>query len=741
MARARIRNLLLVFLVFTIICGSIPTPWSVNPKKLQVIISENGIFNCIEVIDSINRYFDSIAYLGFETSISKISQTVNNEIGIDSFIENQYYTKGIETFILVGNDIKFPIRVNEERMIATPADGVLCDTNHEIIFEGWNQTIKPFTAEVTVAYIFPPKQGLSIDGQRKQVIHAFNKFEKFHRGMVTYSNTGLACGHSDTSDFMKAISRMASASKLFEKWDNRIELSKTEIKAYFQENPTYFGVAGHGSPYAVETSSTGTQLDWTDLSNCRTPLMLEIFGCWVSGWNFESISDPWNALDNTLSMSSIFDNDYTMVIVAGFPESADEYSFSGNVLSEFGHDPSAALGELMRNKARRCGDWVLFGDPALIIKPPFTENSMPVASIEYLYPTMIEQGSVVYFKGYGTDRDGTIVAYNWRSNLDGQLSTSNTFSTSTLSVGAHTICFKVKDNDGSWSEEVVGEVAVFSAPVVYIAYPINEETVEGLTTISVNVVFGKGTLRAVAFYIDGNYAGYDATSPYGLVWDTRSYKNGEHRLRVEASFYNPVRTIRSAETIVNVNNPLPSVKIVSPVNGSILQGSCKITVEATNVDKIVKANLYIDGVFFASDYLSPFEWTWDTTTKQNGLHELYAEVYYSHIRQYIKSPKTVVSVQNPKSEVGVIILSPTNGSEVRGTITIQVLATGENLNRVYFYIDGLWKGYDLTSPYTLQWNTLYLSEGWHEIYAVALYGKSAPLQEVKSETIRILVNN
>ncbi|MEM2839899.1 MAG: clostripain-related cysteine peptidase, partial [Thermoplasmata archaeon] len=80
--------------------------------------------------------------------------------------------------------------------------------------------------------------------------------------------------------------------------------------------------------------------------------------------------------------------------------------------------------------------------------------NMPVASIDSISPNPANLGQTVNFNGHGTDSDGTIVAYNWRSSIDGQLSTSASFSTSTLSPGAHTIYFKVQDNDLQWSTEV-----------------------------------------------------------------------------------------------------------------------------------------------------------------------------------------------------------------------------------------------------------------------------------------------
>jgi len=84
-----------------------------------------------------------------------------------------------------------------------------------------------------------------------------------------------------------------------------------------------------------------------------------------------------------------------------------------------------------------------------------TEKQRPTAFIDSLTPNPATQGKdTVHFKGHGTDTDGYIVEYYWTSSKDGFMSSSKEFtkSASDLSVGTHTIYFKVKDNDGQWSD-------------------------------------------------------------------------------------------------------------------------------------------------------------------------------------------------------------------------------------------------------------------------------------------------
>jgi len=103
-------------------------------------------------------------------------------------------------------------------------------------------------------------------------------------------------------------------------------------------------------------------------------------------------------------------------------------------------------------------------------------NQPPTATIDSITPDPAEQEKdTVSFTGHGTDSDGSVVAYNWRSSIDGQLSTSASFTkpASELSLGTHTIFFKVQDDDGAWSKQEVGYVTVKAAkkpPVAKFTY-------------------------------------------------------------------------------------------------------------------------------------------------------------------------------------------------------------------------------------------------------------------------------
>lgn len=86
----------------------------------------------------------------------------------------------------------------------------------------------------------------------------------------------------------------------------------------------------------------------------------------------------------------------------------------------------------------------------------------PVAFIDSITPNPATQGTTVQFHGHGTD-DGVILQWQWSSNIDGILSSSEDFSTGSLSIGTHSISFRVKDDDDQWSDAAITSL-VINAP-------------------------------------------------------------------------------------------------------------------------------------------------------------------------------------------------------------------------------------------------------------------------------------
>ena len=107
------------------------------------------------------------------------------------------------------------------------------------------------------------------------------------------------------------------------------------------------------------------------------------------------------------------------------------------------------------------------GEPEPQPEMTVADAGRPSAAIVYVTPGYPGGGVVVYpdqtltFEGEAADNDAEgddpqIVAYEWRSNRDGVLSTERQFTrlAASLAFGEHTITFRARDNEGVWSEEV-----------------------------------------------------------------------------------------------------------------------------------------------------------------------------------------------------------------------------------------------------------------------------------------------
>jgi len=90
----------------------------------------------------------------------------------------------------------------------------------------------------------------------------------------------------------------------------------------------------------------------------------------------------------------------------------------------------------------------------LVIDGAVFDSYVPLAVIDSVAPNPAASGETVTLEGHGEDVDGSIIAYEWRSSIDGVFSISQVAETSALSTGEHTIHFRVKDDDGNWSPEV-----------------------------------------------------------------------------------------------------------------------------------------------------------------------------------------------------------------------------------------------------------------------------------------------
>ena len=100
----------------------------------------------------------------------------------------------------------------------------------------------------------------------------------------------------------------------------------------------------------------------------------------------------------------------------------------------------------------------------------FIVHPRPVVSIYSIQPNPAVAGEAVAFRGIVTD-GGNPVRFTWHSSIDGEFhnGTEPSADNSSLSIGNHTISFRVLDHRGLWSRHDTSHLLVTSRPEAVIA--------------------------------------------------------------------------------------------------------------------------------------------------------------------------------------------------------------------------------------------------------------------------------
>ena len=195
---------------------------------------------------------------------------------------------------------------------------------------------------------------------------------------------------------------------------------------------------------------------------------------------------------------------------------------------------------------------------------PYTSESWPVlggvpptAQIDSIAPTTAQPpDATINLAGTGSDTDGSVVAWQWTSNLDGVLSNNEDFSRSSnnLTVGTHQISFRVQDDDGLWSDPDVQNVVILDAaptaefrgvptdPVtagssftVTLGGHDNDENDQSVAAGELTLISGSEVIRTVAALASHEVTVPSEAGPYTLSYRVRD-DEGSWSPPVTASF-------------------------------------------------------------------------------------------------------------------------------------------------------------------------------------------------------------
>ncbi|HSW85809.1 MAG TPA: Ig-like domain-containing protein [Candidatus Saccharimonadales bacterium] len=184
--------------------------------------------------------------------------------------------------------------------------------------------------------------------------------------------------------------------------------------------------------------------------------------------------------------------------------------------------------------------------------------------------------------------------------------------------------------------------------------------------------------------------------------------------------------VTSPHTLSTSDSTAPTGSITTPTNSSNVTGT--VTFQASASDNVGVTNVtywLMNGYnnIGCQLYTSPYTCSWDTTKYSNGPVTIYAEIYDASNNYITTTPINLTINNGGNSDTippTVSITSPTNNSSVSGTVSVNANASDNvSLANVVFQIDGNVVATDTASPYVYSWDTTKISNGTHNITAIA----------------------
>jgi hypothetical protein len=164
----------------------------------------------------------------------------------------------------------------------------------------------------------------------------------------------------------------------------------------------------------------------------------------------------------------------------------------------------------------------------------------------------------------------------------------------------------------------------------------------------------------------------------------------------------------------------PTAAITAPASGSVLSGSRTISATAADADGIMKVRFWVDSLYLGYDSTAPYSKPWDTTRSVNGTRTIKIEALDLLGASTIVTETVVVANIDPLPPT-VVIDAPAAFATVDGQPTFAASASDNvGVQKVRFWVDGVYLGYDSAPPYARTWDTNLFANGPHTLKVQAL---------------------
>ncbi len=260
-----------------------------------------------------------------------------------------------------------------------------------------------------------------------------------------------------------------------------------------------------------------------------------------------------------------------------------------------------------------------------------------------------------------------------------------------------------------------------TAPTLELLAPDDGATIRGSYTLRAKV-YDAGGVAGLDFVVDNVVMGSVTAAPWELAVDTSTLVNGEHLVGVVAT--DTAGNLANVSSLVLVQNgdvDPDRVELLSPEEGDVLCGDTPIAAYTAEPEAIL--TVLIDGVEKWSESIPPYAWTWDTTARDDGAHDVAVQAAFPDGTTVVDRVR--VSIDNTqekcKEEPFITITSPAHLSTVTEDTVVEANAYDDKaVEQVKFAVDGVEAAIIGTEPFSFAWPIDSVSDGAHVISATAI---------------------
>jgi len=150
-----------------------------------------------------------------------------------------------------------------------------------------------------------------------------------------------------------------------------------------------------------------------------------------------------------------------------------------------------------------------------IMEPP---NETPIVNSILINPNPADYIDMIHFSADYSDSDGSVIDFEWSSDIDGVLSLENSFTSDQLTSGNHIISLKVWDNDGDWGSMNTTLFIQPFVPIIDIHYCLTDSSGACLSTDNKDITFEASKLQTVSVdFLVENKGNIDVEVAFAII--------------------------------------------------------------------------------------------------------------------------------------------------------------------------------------------------------------------------------